>query len=493
MVLRSFLFKEHCYEKIYNKYQYDLFENYISAIPVYTEHEVLAGEFCKNVNNPEIFAVGLHDGTVVIGDGNKANKSISEYCLFNYLDKHRTHVNAVSFIKDDTKLISISSEDPVYLRDINTKKPLECFTTNISLLKCLALNPVQKNVFIVGGRDNSIAIFDIRSRESVLSQNSKDFEENKITYLSQPHWQFYRNDTSSKSTVKNNSKDMIISTLSTITFLNEWQFVTGSSVSMTGIRCWDIRYLSQSNLCNLEPLFTYKMPVTKRNYGIANISKDLKRSIFYAACTNNEIYAFCSDGAYENPMYTMINNTEESINYSSRLAISPISDHLLVGTNLDCVKTFNLSSLYSRNINNSTKVESSLPYSKYLLQGHGVEANIVNYSMDGKYILTGSSSNIRIWEYGWDKNFISTGEELNQIEKPTRVNENNDNFKRPHLNFTYPVPKLGLQINSTTSNITPRRKEASSKRKLLEKNENNVAKKGKFFPLFNNANKIDEF
>ncbi|CEF61292.1 Denticleless protein homolog [Strongyloides ratti] len=438
------------------------------------EHEVLAGEFCKNVNTPEIFAVGLHDGTVIVGNANKANKSISENCLFNHLSKHRTHVNAVSFVKDDSKLISISSEDPVFLRDINTEKPLECFTTNISLLKCLALNPIQKNVFIVGGRDNSIAIFDIRSRESVLSRSLKHFGDNKITYLSQPHWQFCKNSTS-KVTNKNNSKDMIISTLSSITFINEWQFLTGSSVSLT------------------EPVFTYKMPTSKRDYGIAHIAKDPKRSSFYAACTNNEIFIFSSDGALEDPMYTMINNIGEGINYSSRLAISPISDHLLVGTSLDCVKTFNLSSLYSRNRKNDSNLESNLPYSKYLLQGHDTETNIVNYSIDGKYILSGSSSNIRIWEYGWDKNFIMTGEELNQVEKPTRVYESNSNLSQPHLNFTFPTSKLGLQSNSTTSSITPKRKETISKRKLLEKNENTSIKKGRFFPLFNNVNKIDEF
>uniref|UniRef100_A0A0K0FM40 Denticleless protein homolog (inferred by orthology to a human protein) n=1 Tax=Strongyloides venezuelensis TaxID=75913 RepID=A0A0K0FM40_STRVS len=484
MSFRNFLFKEHCYEKILSNYRYDIFENYSSVIPVYVE-EVLAGEFCKDINTPEIFAIGLHDGTITVGNAKKSNKSISENCLCNNLSKHRTHVNALSFIKNDSKLISISSEDPVYLRDINTETPLENFTTNISLLKCLALNPVQQNVFIVGGRDNSIAIFDIRSSQSVLSKNLKNFEDNKITYLSQPHWQFCKNSTSSKSIVKSNPKDMITSTLSAITFLNEWQFVTGSSVSLTGIRCWDVRFLPQSNISNVEPLFTYKMPISKRDYGIAYITVDPKRSNFYAACTNNEIYMFSSDGAYEDPMYAMVNNLGEGINYSSRLSISPITDHLLVGTSIDCVKVFDLSSLFYRKTNNLRKLDCTLPYSKYLLQGHGSDTNIVNYSTDGKYILTGSCSNIRIWEYGWDKDFIKTGEELNQIEKPTRINETNSINKQPHLNFTFPIPKLGLQNNQPTSNVTPKRKEANLKRKLLEKNENDVVKKGKFFPLFN--------
>uniref|UniRef100_A0A0N4ZZ05 WD_REPEATS_REGION domain-containing protein n=1 Tax=Parastrongyloides trichosuri TaxID=131310 RepID=A0A0N4ZZ05_PARTI len=443
------------------------------------QQEVLAGEFCKDENFPGLFAIGLYDGSVVIGNAENANISISKNCLYNLLSPHRTHVNALSFINNSSsKLLSISSEDPVYLRDIHKNMPIEAFKTDISLIKCLTLNKYQQNIFAVGGRDNNIAIFDVRNEGSVLSKHLQHFESDKILRLPQPHWQFSKNTTYSKN-AKFGSKDMVVSTLSAMAFLNEFQFITGSSVSMTGIRCWDIRYIS--NKPNTEPLFTYKMPSSKRDYGVAYLTVDSSKSQFYATCTNKETYIFSSIGSYESPMYTLPSNMD--INYSIKTAIIPNSNNLLVGTTADSVEVFDLSPLYERNISKLQTSEDFLPSSKYLLKGHDMETNVVHSSIDGKYILTGSASNVRIWEYGWDRTFQSTGEEFNQIEKPVRINRGYYHTERPLLNFSFPTSKLGLKINLPTFNDTPKRNK-NPKRKLAEKNDNGMIKKGKYFPVF---------
>lgn len=110
----------------------------------------------------KLICAGGEEGVVKLFD-------VSSKSLMRLFKGHTAAVHRNYFIPGKPQIISCSDDKTVKLWDIPTEKEIISFSEHADYIRAGCINPTLPNIFISGGYDNKINMYDLRTKEVALS------------------------------------------------------------------------------------------------------------------------------------------------------------------------------------------------------------------------------------------------------------------------------------------------------------------------------------
>lgn len=116
-----------------------------------------------------LLVVGEENGSVRLFESSSKNP-------LRIFKKHTAAVHRVSFTADNTHIVSFSDDRTIKLWDIPSEKVIQSYEEHKDYIRAGCASPISPNIFVSGGYDKMIKVFDIRV--GGLNEKSVIFEVN---------------------------------------------------------------------------------------------------------------------------------------------------------------------------------------------------------------------------------------------------------------------------------------------------------------------------
>ncbi|CAK5026317.1 unnamed protein product [Meloidogyne enterolobii] len=405
---------------IYNKCPDEFIQSFCS-VPHANDFEWVSARFSPHSQQEHIFVLGNEMGSIALFD---AKEDLDKYKFIRRGSRIHSVILDFCFLPEIPEwLIALSGKSHIHLIDITNGKPISCLVGHSCSVRCASVCPGNP---ISGSRDGSILGWDLRSppyeqitidgsewgalapsrtfafaHESPGGFFSSFFRRaGGNTLKSYPFFfpisPFFGNKkvilgyVFIKLFVQTFDSHLIIALC--LLHFGENYVISSSSSASSGIRIWDLRYITGA------ALRTLKVPQEEggKEPGIASMCWDRFNSSFFASCTDDKIHEFLPVSSCDLPVRSLNGHGIDS--FYVQCATSSISDHLICGSSRNRAYVWDLqeSRNYRQNLFKSSN-KSFLPNPKFALEGNEFEFECVQWSQSGKYFLTLGRDYIRIW------------------------------------------------------------------------------------------------
>ncbi|XP_044756317.1 U3 small nucleolar RNA-associated protein 15 homolog [Coccinella septempunctata] len=112
------------------------------------------------------------DGKIICAGGEEGVVKLFDVASKSLLRLFKGHTAAVHrnfFVEDKPQILSCSDDKTVKLWDIPTETEIMSFSEHVDYIRAGAVNPALPNIFISGGYDDKINMYDLRTKEIALS------------------------------------------------------------------------------------------------------------------------------------------------------------------------------------------------------------------------------------------------------------------------------------------------------------------------------------
>ncbi|KAH7725082.1 Protein CDT-2 [Aphelenchoides avenae] len=389
-----------------------------------------------------LLAIGDEHGSVYIADARHSYST--EKMIVEDFQADSSVIMDLCFLPGDTnKLITLSGGSEVRLWDLQStdKSHSVLLKGHSKAVRCASFWQDNSNCFATGSRDGSICKWDLREQPrpptpSRYSDLSPYYDPSRR--IRDAHADTVGLTDSARKTRSNKKTAKELPSVTSMVHINEYCVVSASSSSRSGIRFWDMRYQQIR-----KPLRTLEIPhsSSQKETGVTSLCLDRYSHRIFAACTDSVIYEFSVPLNDDYPVNSYQANAISG--FYIQCAASPISDHILCGSNLDAAFMWDLQEGRKSRQDALNKLigrpRQYLPYPKYSFGGHKGEVATVCFSATGRYILTMDEERTRIWRsdkyYGYNEKEEKHVEEAVFDGRPLKL-------ERPEL---LPAPTYGAE------------------------------------------------
>ncbi|CAK5073280.1 unnamed protein product [Meloidogyne enterolobii] len=350
---------------IYNKCPDEFIQSFCS-VPHANDFEWVSARFSPHSQQEHIFVLGNEMGSIALFD---AKEDLDKYKFIRRGSRIHSVILDFCFLPEIPEwLIALSGKSHIHLIDITNGKPISCLVGHSCSVRCASVCPGNP---ISGSRDGSILGWDLRSP---------------------PYEQITIDGSEWGALAPSRTFAFAHESPGGLLHFGENYVISSSSSASSGIRIWDLRYITGA------ALRTLKVPQEEggKEPGIASMCWDRFNSSFFASCTDDKIHEFLPVSSCDLPVRSLNGHGIDS--FYVQCATSSISDHLICGSSRNRAYVWDLqeSRNYRQNLFKSSN-KSFLPNPKFALEGNEFEFECVQWSQSGKYFLTLGRDYIRIW------------------------------------------------------------------------------------------------
>eukprot|EP00096_Caligus_rogercresseyi_P012493 TRINITY_DN5245_c0_g1_i1.p1 TRINITY_DN5245_c0_g1~~TRINITY_DN5245_c0_g1_i1.p1 ORF type:complete len:573 (+),score=146.81 TRINITY_DN5245_c0_g1_i1:131-1849(+) len=215
-------------------------------------------------------------------------------------------------------------------------------------VKCLQFSPKASSLLASGSRDNSVLLWDPRSRDPIVNR------------IKSAHC----------------SRENRPCSVTAIQFLqNEHLLASGGEMDDT-LKIWDLR--KNYSLYKRDPLPSYTLPHPQGSRGITSLSMDVSNTLF-VSCMDGKIYRFSLTSFDETPLNVYSGHKVAS--FYVRLSLSPDGDYLSSGSSDGSAYIWRVNPASSMHQGRETPFLCKL-------QGHSSEVTCVDWAKGGCTLVT---------------------------------------------------------------------------------------------------------
>eukprot|EP00511_Aplanochytrium_stocchinoi_P005068 CAMPEP_0204824466 /NCGR_PEP_ID=MMETSP1346-20131115/2488_1 /ASSEMBLY_ACC=CAM_ASM_000771 /TAXON_ID=215587 /ORGANISM="Aplanochytrium stocchinoi, Strain GSBS06" /LENGTH=325 /DNA_ID=CAMNT_0051951635 /DNA_START=322 /DNA_END=1299 /DNA_ORIENTATION=- len=98
------------------------------------------------------------------------------------LKQHDGYISDIKFFNGKDRILTASGDSECILWDVGTQTATEVFSGHDGDVTSISLSPTDPNVFVSGGVDNTVRVWDVRTRKSTDSFTA-DHEVNHVSYF----------------------------------------------------------------------------------------------------------------------------------------------------------------------------------------------------------------------------------------------------------------------------------------------------------------------
>uniref|UniRef100_A0A7I4AZV3 Denticleless protein homolog n=1 Tax=Physcomitrium patens TaxID=3218 RepID=A0A7I4AZV3_PHYPA len=335
----------------------------------------LAVSYSKKRGDGHMLAVADEEGFVSIFN---TRLQLPTFMATNYeTDKIRlkswmAHTNAifdVSWIQDDTRILTASGDQTVRLWDVESHKALGVMRGHSGSVKSLCAHPSNAEIFASGSRDGSIALWDLRTSTTISGTEVTHYR--PVSCVTDTHL-------APRSKNVRRRKGATYS-VTGVLYQQDERILATSGAADGVVKFWDTRKLKVP-VVQTPSQHTRTSEGVGRVHGITSLSQDPTSSRLIASCTDSKIYMY--DGAF--PERGVISSFSGHIvgSFYIKAAFSPDSAHILSGSTDGNV--------YIWQVDN--------PSNPAVLEGHRGEVTAVDWCSSSCKIVTSSDDcMVRVW------------------------------------------------------------------------------------------------
>uniref|UniRef100_A0A914L822 Uncharacterized protein n=1 Tax=Meloidogyne incognita TaxID=6306 RepID=A0A914L822_MELIC len=384
------------YDQIYsnysnNKYIYnkcpDEFIQSFCSVPHANDFEWVSARFSPHPQQEHIFVLGNEWGSIALFN---AKDDLDKYKFIRRGSRciHSVILDFCFLPGIPEWLIALSGKAHIYLIDITNGKPISCLVGHSCSVRCASVWPGNPHLLVSGSRDGSILGWDLRSPPlGELTINGAEWGA-----LAPSRTFAFAHESAGVVSPSSCKRSKTVASITGLLHFGENYVISSSSSASSGIRIWDLRYVTGA------ALRTLKVPQEEggKEPGITSMCWDRFNSSFFASCTDDKIHEYLPISSCDLPVRSLNGHGIDS--FYVQCAASPISDHLICGSSRNRAYIWDLqeSRNYRQNIFKSSN-KSFLPNPKFALEGNEGEFECVQLSQSGKYFLTLGRDYIRVW------------------------------------------------------------------------------------------------
>ncbi|KAF7638491.1 hypothetical protein Mgra_00002169 [Meloidogyne graminicola] len=288
---------------IYNKCPDEFIQSFYS-FPLRNDLEWVCAKFSPHPQQEHIFVLGNEYGSIALFNAKES------YNNYKFIQKgfpcvHSVILDFCFLPRIPNWLIALSGNSHIYLLDFNSGKPIYDLSGHSCSVRCVSVWPENPNLLVSGSRDGSILGWDLRSPTSGHRTINGECLTPSRTYV-----------------FAHESSEGLL-------HFGEHYVISSSSSSSSGIRIWDLRYVTGA------ALRTLKVPQNEsgKEGGITSMCWDRFNSSFFASCTDNKIHQYLPSFNSDIPILSL--NGQGINTFYVQCTTSPISDHFICGSSRD--------------------------------------------------------------------------------------------------------------------------------------------------------------
>lgn len=458
----------------YNKQPPNFHERFYSQGPLYTPSCVdtwVTVKFATGSWNESVILLGDDLGNVGIYDVDRVVKNRGEKIMHKFTAHRGAIMDFVCVPNDSCKVVTTSGDSTIRFWNLDAagegaKLDSICRGHDGSV-RSISFSS-QPNIFVTGGRDGSIRLWDSRT----ISCRKTGGKSSKFAYKAahaprqgkSPHGRTPRKQKEAPS-------------VTSVVFLNDFLVASASSDGNSGIKIWDIRkppHNDHAYAVNVYQIPTFDTKTT--GFGVTSLALDRTGSRLFASCTNSVIYEYDVISAVTQHVNTYTGATIRD--YYTQISCSPTADMIVCGSEDQKAYLWDLQPQYrykneivGEENSDAELKRSRLP--KWTLGGHGSKVLSASWSQNSSYMLTLDNETVRVWSQDEDEKRMhwsccEDDKNLDVKEQPDTRLERIESYKLP-LNDDAITKIDGMRISPRrrTSSFYRSPQKKSTKRPLL--------------------------
>ncbi|KAL0737681.1 hypothetical protein Bca4012_013891 [Brassica carinata] len=336
----------------------------------------LAVSFCKSSRNSQVFAVSDEDGHVSLFNSNRkfassaTHQENTENARFRDWIAHNNAVFDVSWIKDDSCLLTASGDQTIKVWDVEENKCTGVLIGHTGTVKSMCSHPTNSDLLVSGSRDGCFALWDLRNKSS---SHKEEFCVNSTGMVKGAHLSPL-----SKRTGRHKAAS---SSITSVLYLKDEITIATAGAPDSALKFWDTRKLKVP-LAQASPQSDPTNTKEKKAHGIVSLSQDSSGTSLTASCKDNRIYLYNILQLDKGPVQSFSGCRIGS--FFVRTMISPDGEHILSGSSDGNAYIWQV---------NKPQVDPTI------LKGHDNEVSAVDWSSSeiGKVVTASDDFTVRLW------------------------------------------------------------------------------------------------
>ncbi|KAJ4900989.1 Transducin/WD40 repeat-like superfamily protein [Raphanus sativus] len=336
----------------------------------------LAVSFCKSSRNSQVFAVSDEDGHVSLFHSNRnfdssaTHQENTENARFRDWIAHNNAVFDVSWIKDDSCLLTASGDQTIKVWDVEENKCTGVLIGHTGTVKSMCSHPTNSDLLVSGSRDGCFALWDIRCKSS---SQKEEFCINSTGMVKGAHL--------SPLSKRTGRRKAASSSITSVLYLKDEVTIATAGAPDSALKFWDTRKL-RVPIAQASPQSDSTNTTEKRAHGIVSLSQDSSGTFLTASCKDNRIYLYNILQLDKGPVQSFSGCRIDS--FFIRTMISPDGEHILSGSSDGNAYIWQV---------NKPHVDPTV------LKGHDKEVTAVDWSPSeiGKVVTASDDFTVRLW------------------------------------------------------------------------------------------------